>query len=148
MLSLDDYLSLFSPSVRERPRFMAFAASVLSQAADLLSLVQTGFPAAWHPDTAAGAQLDALGTLLRAPRPGPSVSDADARLLLRARVAAHHWDGTNEALPALLARAFPGRNARILDNQDGTVSAGMEGDPPFSLKELLPIPGGIRLTEV
>ncbi len=147
MITLSDYLSLFSPGVREKPRFMALAEAVLSQASDLLSLVQSGFPEAFHPETASGNQLDALGALLNVPRPSPSVPDEDYRLLLRARTAAHHWDGTNGTLPAALEKAFPGRNARLLDNQNGTVTASLSGSVPFPLSDLFPVPVGVRLTE-
>ena len=141
----ESILSLFPPGTRSKPRFMALASAVLSQAADLLVLVQFGFPAAWNPASASGAQLDALGTLLNTPRPSPSVSDEDYRFLLRARTAAHHWDGTNGSLPALLEEIFPGRNAKLIDNQDRTVTASVEGALPFGPEELIPVPAGIRM---
>ena len=144
-ITLSDYLSLFSPAVRGKPRFMALAGAVLSQAADLLRLAREDYPAAFDLESAAGAQLDALGGLADVPRPLPSTPDEDYRFLLRARIAAHHWDGTNETLPAVLAAAFPGREARLIDNQDGTVTASLSGDVPFPLSELFPCPAGIRL---
>lgn len=145
MVSLESWLSLFSPAVREKPRFMALAAAVLSQAADLLALVREGVPEAFSLDTAVGWQLDALGELLDVPRPGPSVSDEDYRFLLRARIAVHHWDGTNETLPAVLEAAFPGREAKLIDQMDGTVMASVSGELPFPLAELFPVPAGVRL---
>lgn len=145
MLSLESYLELFPPATREKPRFMALARAVMTQAAELLALVQTGIPAAYDLETASGRQLDALGELLNVPRPLPSTSDEDYRFLLRARIAVHHWDGTNESLPEVLAAAFPGREAKLIDNQDGTVTASVSGSLPFSLEELFPVPAGIRL---
>ena len=117
MLSLDFYLSLFPASSREKPRFLALASTVLSQAADLLSLIQTDFLSAFDLDSAAGSQLDTLGALLNVPRPKPSTPDTDYRMLLRARSAVNHWDGTNENLPSVLEAAFPGRSASLTDNR-------------------------------
>ena len=145
MLCLESYLEMFPPATREKPRFMALAGAVLTQAAELLALVQTGIPAAYDLETASGRQLDALGELLDVPRPLPSTSNADYRFLLQARIAVHHWDGTNESLPEVLEAAFPGRNAKLIDNQDGTVTAFVSGNLPFSLAELFPVPAGIRL---
>ncbi len=147
MQTLPDYLSLFTSAVREKPRFMALASAVLSQAADLLSLVQNGFPEAYALESATGNQLDTLGALLGVPRPSASVSDADYRFLLRARIAAHHWDGTNGSLPAVLARAFSGMDAAMTDNQDGTVTVSLSGDAPFPPEDLFPVPAGIRVVQ-
>ena len=145
MLSLESYLEMFPAATREKPRFMALARAVMTQAAELLALVQTEIPAAYDLETASGAQLDALGDLLNVPRPLPSTSDENYRFLLRARIAVHHWDGTNESLPEVLEAAFPGREAKLIDNQDGTVTASVSGTLPFSLEELFPVPAGVRL---
>ena len=145
MLNLESYLEMFPPATREKPRFMALAGAVLTQAAELVALVQAKIPAAYDLETASGAQLDALGELLNVPRPLPSTSDENYRFLLRARIVVHHWDGTNESLPEVLAAAFPGREAKLIDNQDGTVIASVSGSLPFSLEELFPVPAGIRL---
>ena len=145
MLNLENYLEMFPSATREKPRFMALAQAVMLQAAELLALVQTEIPAAYDLETASGRQLDALGELLNVPRPMPSTSDEDYRFLLQARIAVHHWDGTNESLPGVLAAAFPGREAKLIDNQDGTVTASVSGSLPFSLEELCPVPAGIRL---
>ena len=147
MLNLGSYLEMFPAATREKPRFMALAGALLTQAAELLALVQTGIPAAYDLETASGAQLDALGDLLNVPRPLPSTSDENYRFLLRVRIAVHHWDGTNESLPEVLEAAFPGRDAKLIDNQDGTVTASVSGNLPFSLEELFPVPAGIRLIQ-
>ncbi len=148
MLSLDTWLSLFPPSVRNKPRFMALAAAVLTQSADLLGLIQSAFPAALSLDSAVGAQLDALGEILNVPRPSASTSDAVYRFLLRARVAVYRWDGTNETLPSVLENAFPDNTVQIVDNLDGTVTATVTGTLPFPLEDLLPFPAGVRLKTV
>ena len=146
---LAPYLSLFSPVHQRKPRFMALASAVLSQAADLLALYRDALPAALSPETAEGFQLDTLGLLAGIPRPSAATSDADYRAYIRAKTALHHWDGTNGSLPALLAEAFPGMDARLTDNQDGTVTASFSASSapvPFPLKDVFPCPAGIRLT--
>ena len=145
MLSISYYLSLFPASSREKPRFVALASAVLSQAAELLSLIQSDIPSSYDLDSAAGSQLDTLGALLNVPRPKPSTPDADYRILLRARAAVNHWDGTNGSLPAVLESAFPGQSARLIDNLDGTVTAFLSGSVPFALADLFPVPAGIQL---
>ncbi len=140
-----NYLDFLSPHNRLKPRFAALAEAVLSQVDDLFSLLDSMISDCGL-DEAAGLQLDTLGALACIPRP-PNASDADYRLYLKARIAARQWDGMNETLPAALAQAFPGRTARLVDNQDGTVTATLSGDaPPFPLSELFPVTAGIRLT--
>ena len=125
---------------------MALAEIVLSQVTDLIFLVTESFPNARLPETAAGPQLDALGELLGASRP-TETSDETYRFFLRAKIAIHHWDGTNETLPAVLGSAFPALNVHLVDNQDGTVSLSMTGTPPVPLSDLVPVPAGIQLLE-
>ena len=142
--SLFDYLSLFSPNQQARPRLMALAGALLSQVEDLQHLIQSAFPEARDPETAVGSSLDALGGLTGVSRPA-GASDEDYRLLLRARIALNHWDGTNETLPEVLEQAVPGRNARVVDHLDGTVSVSVSGELPFPLETLIPVPAGIRI---
>ena len=141
------FLSLFSPHNQQKPRFMAMASAVLSQADDLLSLYEEAMPSAFALDSAVGFQLDTLGALVGVSRPSSATSDDDFRVLLRARIARNHWDGTNESLPAALAAAFPDRSSSLIDNLDGTVTASLSDDHPFPLKDLFPLPAGVRLLE-
>ena len=141
----ESHLNLFSPSVQEKPRFMALAAAVLSQAEDMIALIQTGFPESHDLETTTGAGLDALGALVNVPRPSASTTDADYRYLLRARIAGQRWNGTNETLPAVLEVAFPDQNAQLIDNQDGTVIVSLSGETPFPPEDLFPLPAGIRI---
>ena len=55
-----DYLSLFPGYVQEKPKFMALAAAVLRQAADLITLAQSITPG-FSVGSATGVQLDVLG---------------------------------------------------------------------------------------
>ncbi len=119
---------------------------MISQVNDLFAFLDS-LSTAWSLEEAVGVQLDGIGALAGVPRPG-GVSDEDYRVYLRARMAARQWDGTNESLAGILTIAFPDRTAKLIDNQDGTVTATLSGDaPPFSLFELFPVPVGVRLAE-
>lgn len=80
--------------------------------------------------------------------------DAAYLTLIRARIAANHWDGTTEGAYAVWAIAFPQFNLLIEDHQDMSFSVGIQGMPPDSLTlalltgGYLPLkPEGVRITE-
>ena len=136
-MELADYLALFPGATREKARFMALAEAVLRQAADLTALtgqLQSGFSFA----AAEGKQLDDIAAAVGLARPGPDCPDGDFRAYLLAKLALWSWDGTNETVPEVLARALPG--VSLADNSDGTVT--VTGDAP---DELLPVPAGISV---
>ncbi len=145
MVQRYNYLDFLSPHNRLKPRFAALAEAVLSQVNDLFGLMAS-LGSDWGLEDAVGVQLDGIRALAGVPRPG-GVSDADYRVYLRAKIAARQWDGTNETLAGILAIAFPGRTAKLIDNQDGTVTATLSGEAPgFPLEELFPVPAGVRMT--
>lgn len=53
-----------------------------------------------------------------------NLSDDVYRIVLKAKIAINHWNGTNETLPAILdtALAGSGLTMQIVDNQDMTIS--------------------------
>ena len=53
-----------------------------------------------------------------------NLSDNVYRIVLKAKIAINHWNGTNETLPAILdtALAGSGLTMQIVDNQDMTIS--------------------------
>ena len=139
-----DYLSLLSPSMRDKHKYIALVSAVLSQVNDLLDLYRVRLPEAFSLSAAEGFQLDTVGLLAGVPRPSPGTSDEDYRFYLRAKIAAARWSGANEDLPRVLEQAFPGRAARMTDNLNGTVSLSLPGGAPFPLRELFPVPAGIQ----
>ena len=143
---LKPYLDLFSPVHQGKPRFMALCSTVLIQVSHLLRLYAELLPEAFDLDKAKGAQLNTLGQLVDVSRPKSTTSDADFRAFLRAWIQLHHWDGTNGTLPETLSAAFPGQDARLIDNGDGTVTASISGSLPFSLRDVFPCPAGVRMT--
>uniref|UniRef100_UPI003F6DD7EF DUF2612 domain-containing protein n=1 Tax=Rahnella TaxID=34037 RepID=UPI003F6DD7EF len=53
-----------------------------------------------------------------------NLSDETYRIILKAKIAINHWNGTNETLPTILdtALAGSGLTMQIVDNQDMTIS--------------------------
>lgn len=53
-----------------------------------------------------------------------NLSDETYRIILKAKIAINHWNGTNETLPAILETALTGSGLKmqIVDNQDMTIS--------------------------
>ena len=144
---MNEYLSLFSGNIREKQRFMALAAAVLGQVADLQAVVGE-INGAFAPETAQGAQLDALGASLGLSRAetsaGVTASDAMFRDYIRKKLIRWGWDGTNGTVHDLAEKIKPG--AVETDNQNGTVTVTGAGSQPAAVKELFPVPAGIRTT--
>ena len=136
---LMDYLTLFPSASRNLPRFSALAEAVLSQADDLIAVVQN-MNAAFSVSGAAGAQLDALGVSVGISRP-EGMTDADYRQVIAAKLAMFTWDGANDTAQELLTRIFPG--STICDNQDGTVTVHTVSALQAE-QELFPLPAGVR----
>lgn len=53
-----------------------------------------------------------------------NLSDETYRIILKAKIAINHWNGTNETLPEILETALAGSGLtmQIVDNQDMTIS--------------------------
>ena len=138
-MALQDYISLFPGSSREKERFMALAQAVLQQAVDLQTVVGR-MQAAYSIDHAVGAQLDEIAGILGVLRSdvGENTSDADFRQYVLAKLALWRWDGSNGTVQAVLEETLPGRTET--DNQDGTVTVTPEGR-----KDLVPISAGVRV---
>ncbi|MBR8654277.1 DUF2612 domain-containing protein [Achromobacter sp. Marseille-Q0513] len=63
-----------------------------------------------------------------------SLDDDTYRLLIRAKIAANHWDGTLETSAAILNQIFQGgTHVLIEDNGDMSVDIGVAGAPPSAL---------------
>ena len=142
-----EYLSLFSGNIREKQRFMALASAVLGQVTDLQAVVEE-INGAFAPETAQGTQLDALGASLGLSRAetsaGVTASDDAFRDYIRKKLIRWGWDGTNRTVHDLVEKIKPG--AVETDNQNGTVTVTGAGSQPAAVKELFPVPAGIRTT--
>ena len=147
-MTLEDYLSLFPGSTREKSRFMAVASTLLQQVIDLQATVEE-LNAAFSPATAQGTQLDALGESLGLSRldtsAGAAATDEVYRDFIRKKLIRWGWDGTNKTVPGITERLQAGSVEK--DNLNGTVTVTGAGTQPAAVKEIFPIPAGIRTTE-
>ncbi len=138
------WMNCFSPSCRALPRFSALASAILAQAADLAALVPA-LDSCFSLESAEGVQLDVLAAccgIRREDVDAAGATDEQLRAWLRAKQARWRWNGTSAAAPSVLAEAFPGREVRLRDGLNQTVS--VSGAPPGSA-ELLPVPAGVRI---
>ena len=146
-MTLNDYLSLFPGSTREKTRFMALATAVLQQVTDLQAVVGQ-INDAYSPVSAQGSQLDVLAESLGLDRlntsAGAAVTDEAFRDFIRKKLIQWSWDGTNKAVPALVAKIQQG--ASQTDNMNGTVTVTNAGTQPAPVKDLFPITAGVRTT--
>ena len=131
-----DYLSLFPGYVQEKPKFMALAAAVLRQAADLITLAQSITPG-FSVGSATGVQLDVLGESFGIEKQ-TGWSDSIYRTVILRKLKRNTWDGTNGTAPQYLEAG-----ETLNDNSDGTVSVHAPG-LPLPAEELLPVPIGVR----
>ena len=144
-MNLDDYLSLFPGSTREKPRLMAVASAVLQQAVDLQAVVGE-LNAAFAPATALGTQLDALGESLGLSRldttAGAAATDEVYRDFIRKKLIRWGWDGTNKTVPGIAEQIKTGSVEK--DNQNGTVTVTGAGMQPAAVKDIYPVTAGVR----
>ena len=142
-----DYIALFPGSTREKQRFMEMAAAVLQQVIDLQAVVGQ-INGAFAPESAQGVQLEALAASLGLSRldtsTGAAVTDEAFRDFIRKKLIQWSWDGTNKAVPAIVAKIQQG--ASQTDNMNGTVTVTGAGTQPAPVKALFPITAGVRTT--
>ena len=142
-----DYITLFPGSTREKQRFMEMAAAVLQQVIDLQAVVGQ-INGAFAPESAQGVQLEALAASLGLSRldtsTGAAVTDEAFRDFIRKKLVQWSWDGTNKAVPAIVAKIQQG--ASQVDNMNGTVTVTGAGTQPAPVKALFPITAGVRTT--
>lgn len=84
------------------------------------------------------------------PNTGLQVLDDDSfRILIRAKIAANSWDGTNGSLPDILSIMFPatiGTYVVVLDNNDYTMTVGVSGLLPSQIQLALLDGGYVPIT--
>ena len=146
-MTLNDYLSLFPGSAREKSRFIAVASAVLQQAVDLQAVVGE-LNAAFAPAAAQGVQLDALGESLGLSRldttAGAGATDEVFRDFIRKKLIRWGWNGTNKTVPGITEQLQAGSVEK--DNQNGTVTVTGAGTQPAAVKAIFPVTGGVRVT--
>ena len=126
---------------------MSLAGAVLQQVMDLQATVEE-LNAAFAPASAQGVRLDALGESLGLSRldtsAGAAATDEVFRDFIRKKLIRWGWDGTNKAVPGITEQLQAGSMEN--DNQNGTVTVTGAGTQPAAVKEIWPIPAGVRTT--
>ena len=144
---MEECLALFPGSTREKQRFMWMAAAVLQQVIDLQEVVGE-INNVFAPESAQGVQLEALAASLGLSRldtsTGAVVTDEFFRDFIQKKLIQWGWDGTNKAVPAIVAKIQQG--ASQVDNMNGTVTVTGAGTQPAPVKALFPITAGVRTT--
>lgn len=122
------YMELITSEYAEQPLFNAYIQAFLDQ--DLpIDQCMNKFNDIFNLDTAVGDQLDKLGSYVALTRELPvvdpdipaSLPDEYFREVIKARIRANFWNGTNEQLIELIDVTFPDAKYEILDNQDMTL---------------------------
>ena len=72
------------------------------------------------------------------------MTDAAFRDFIRKKLIQWSWNGTNKAVPAIVAKIQQG--AIQTDNMNGTVTVTGAGTQPAPAKALFPITAGVRTT--
>ncbi|NOU95580.1 DUF2612 domain-containing protein [Paenibacillus sp. LMG 31456] len=159
-MSIDDYLGLITSQHKVQPKFKAWLSSALSIVNDNFAMT-VGIPSSFDIDTAVGNQLDVLGiivgrnrTLNFQPAGGssPVLDDENYRLALKAKIAQNQWDGTIPQVYEIWNSLFPDVNLIVIDNQDMTMSALVDGqlDPIatelVAARYIIPKPAGVEVT--
>ena len=132
---MTNYIELFPAYTRDKPKFAAFAAALLRQAEELMTLAQEIAPG-FSFAGAVGVQLDALGESIGIPRPEGWEDEVYRKVLLR-KLKRFTWDGMNESVPVCVDL---GGSRKVKGN--GTLSVTCTG--PLPAKDLLPVPIGVR----
>ena len=145
-MQLADYIALFPGASREKSRFMALAETVLRQVMDLQAVVAS-MNGAFSFAEAEGKQLDRLAESVGLNREdttdGANCPDEQFRQYLLAKLALWGWDGTNEGVPAVLEGGLPGNTEK--DNCNGAVTVSPGTGLPVPVKDLAPVPAGVRV---
>lgn len=137
---LEYWMSLFPSATREKPRFSVLAEAILRQAADLATVV-AAIPSAFSILHAAGSQLDAAGEASGIRRQ-ESWTDETYRSVLLRKLKLNTWNGTNETVGTCLETG-----ETLLDAGNNAVNI-HTGQLPLPANELLPIPIGVKITNV
>lgn len=156
---IDDYLDLITSQHKVQPKFMDWLSSALTLVGENMQATNE-ITSSFDIDTATGVQLDTLGeivgrsrTLSYQPSGGssPVMDDNHYRLALKAKIAQNQWDGTIPQVYEVWNSLFPDVSLSVIDNQDMTMSALVDGQLDSVATELvasgyiIPKPMGVKL---
>lgn len=158
-MTIKPYTDLITSQHKTKPKFMAWLSAALE-------IIDDGDQAAkaivdkFNIDTAVGAQLDIIGEVVGRSRrlnfqpvdAPPTLDDANYRVALKAKIAQNIWDGTIPQIYDIWYGLFDDVDLTIVDNQDMTMAALIEGNLDAVSAELIasgyviPKPAGVGLT--
>lgn len=135
MYNIEEYLNLITSEHRDKPKYQAFVRLLLTPIVNL-QILNHEMMSLINLNTATGKQLDLIGNILGLPRQvnfqptdGSSaiLNDDYYRLILKAKVAKNHWDGTKQSLYTLWKNLFPENPILIVDRQNMSVTVAIVG---------------------
>jgi len=159
-LPLGYYIGLLSSQYRNSPKLNALLRMLL-QKFDDVSQCLVRMDTAFDLDSAIGAQLDVLGTVVGVYRTvgfqpnggiSPVLDDDTFRIYIKAKIAQNQWDGTIGSLYPIWQQLFPGGTIVIEDNQNMTVTLTLTGSFTSIIQDLItngyivPRPEGVLYT--
>ena len=134
------YLQLITSQYADKPLFNEYVKTLLDEISPVIDCLND-FNTVFILDTAVGDQLDKIGQLLDLSRELPVddpdipsiLSDDTFRLVLKARILANHWDGSNEGLIKIIDTMFPLVSYQLIDGQDMSMTVAII-DPNSTLE--------------
>lgn len=153
-------VDLITSQHKTKPKFISWLVAALKIANENM-IMTSGIPGAFDVDRAIGIQLDTLGVIIGRSRilnfqltdgSSPILNDSHYRLALKAKIAQNQWDGTIAQIYTIWGNLFPKSTLQIIDNQNMTMSALIDGDIDEVAGELIaagyiiPKPAGVGLT--
>ena len=129
------YTGLLTSLYKTSPNMNAWLTALLDKLNDI-SLCIDSFQYAFTVGSAAGAQLDIVGSEFGAARllpfapsggTSPLLDDLSYRKLIMAKLFAAHWNGQTASIYAWWPTAFPNTKIVIVDNQNMTVDVEIGG---------------------
>lgn len=158
-MEISNYLDLITSQHKTKPRFMDWLSSAVGVVNDN-AIMTNGMPSNFDIDIAVGIQLDLLGIFIGRTRllkfqpasGSPVLDDTNYRLALKAKIAQNQWDGTITQIYKVWDSLFPTIPLIIIDNQDMTMSALVDGSLSAIATELIvagyiiPKPMGVKLS--
>jgi hypothetical protein len=157
----DTYLKLITSQYQNKTKFMSWLTENLNKI-DGCYVATQELDSNFDVDSANGIQLDVLGLVVGVDRllpfepsdgSSPLLDDATYRILIKAKIAQNHWDGTIPELYNIWNLSFPSIPIKIQDNQDMTFTVLFVSQSYTALQRelissgyIMPKPEGVGVT--
>jgi hypothetical protein len=129
------YIKLLTSEYANQSDLQAFLAVIIQPFLDIMAL-EAQLDSFFDVDTAIGAQLDIIGSIVGANRVlpfqpsnnlSPTLIDDDYRILIKATIGKNFWKGELDSLIPLWQFLFPSGSIIVTDEQDMTMSVFLSG---------------------